>query len=364
MIYSCCNENRKAAVLKNATLNGLDFLEVLDQDAIALNSPRQRTLLIHCLKAAPSGLTPLNVLISGGESITHISIDWIAQATAPPPALTNPLEQAFFQALPDAANVLVVRTGQAGDFSTYELRLVNNATQALEDPFEVTEVLSGFDPQLASVEFSFKIECPPDFDCAPEQPPCPPNLPAPPVINYLAKDYGSFRTILLDRLSQLIPGWAGTSEADIGVALAELLAYVGDRLSHQQDAVATEAYIGTARSRISLRRHALLVDYHVHDGANARAWIQLQVEGNPGDQIFLDRTLTRFYTFAPDMPKSLAVGANNEEAALLAGVQVFEPMFDAVLHPEHNQISFLHLGRRQLLPAEGFDRSHSLGLVS
>ena len=76
MIYSCCNENRKAAVLENATLNGIDFLEVLDQDAIALNSPRQRTLLVHCLKTAPAGLTPNNVLITGGESISNIAIEW------------------------------------------------------------------------------------------------------------------------------------------------------------------------------------------------------------------------------------------------------------------------------------------------
>ena len=62
------------------------------------------------------------------------------------------------------------------------------------------------------------------------------------------------------------------------------------------------------------------------------------------DQIFLDRTLTRFYTYAPGMPSSLAVGAGNEEAALLAGVQVFEPMFDAVLYPEHNQMSFYTWG--------------------
>ena len=30
MIYRCCNENRKAGVLESATLNGIDFLEVLD----------------------------------------------------------------------------------------------------------------------------------------------------------------------------------------------------------------------------------------------------------------------------------------------------------------------------------------------
>jgi hypothetical protein len=152
---------------------------------------------------------------------------------------------------------------------------------------------------------------------------------------------------MLDRLSQLLPGWAGTSEADLGVTLVELIAYIGDRLSYQQDAVTTEAYLGTARSRVSLRRHALLVDYHVHDGANARAWIQLQVAGEPGDRIFLDRSATRFYTFAPGMPASLA---GNEEAALMSGVQVFEPMCDAVLYPEHNQISFTP-GGHELLPA-------------
>ena len=281
MIYRCCNENRKAAVLESATVNGIDFLEVLDQDAIALNSPRQRTLLVHCLKAAPAGLNPNNVLIAGGESISNIAIDWVAPATAPPPLLTNALEQAYFSSLAGAANILLVRTSVAGDFSPYELRLVNSATQAQLDPFEVTEVLDGFDPQLAGLQFSFKVECGPDFDCAPQSPACAPTLPAPPPINYLAKDYGSFRTLILDRFSQLLPAWAGTSEADLGVALAELIAYVGDHFSYQQDAVSTEAYLETSRSRISLRRHALLVDYHVHDGANARAWIQLHAAGNP-----------------------------------------------------------------------------------
>ena len=82
----------------------------------------------------------------------------------------------------------------------------------------------------------------------------------------------------------------------------------------------------------------------MHDGCNARAWIQLQVAGNPGDQMFLDHTLTRFYAFAPGMPCQLTVGAGNEEAALLSGVQVFEPMQDAVLYPEHNQMAFYTWG--------------------
>src|SRR3712207_7620689 len=48
--------------------------------------------------------------------------------------------------------------------------------------------------------------------------------------------------------------------------LVELLAYTGDYLSYYQDAVATEAYLETARRRISVRRHVRLIDYPMHEG--------------------------------------------------------------------------------------------------
>jgi hypothetical protein len=345
MIYNCCGENRKAAVLANPALNGIDYLEVLDSEAVLLGSPRQRTLLVHCLNPlTPMNWTTDNVMIEGGESITNIALDWVEPAlfTSPPQLIqATSEEQNYFASLADADKVLVVRTHVAGDFSTYQLRLVNSAVQAAQDPFAVTDVLAGFDPQLAQVSFSFKVECGPDFDCAPQTAECPPSNPAPPPINYLAKDYGTFRTIILDRLNQLLPSWGGASEADLGVALAELIAYVGDHLSYQQDAVASEAYLTTARKRVSLRRHALLVDYHVHDGCNARAWIRLQVFGN---NVFLDRKTTRFYTFAPGMPASLAVGSGSEEAAVASGVQVFEPMQDATLYEEQNEMRFYTWG--------------------
>jgi uncharacterized phage protein gp47/JayE len=345
MIYSCCSDVRKGAVLGNPSVNGIDFLEVLDEEAVPLGSPRQRTLLVHCLNPLTlAAWTPDNVMIGGGESVTSIAVDWVEPALpgSPSETLNSTFEeQAYFAALTDADKVLVVRTHVAGDFSTYTLRLVNSAIKAAGDPFSVTEVLAGFDSQLSEVDFSFKVECPPYFDCAPQVPACPPAPVVPPPINYLAKDYGSFRTTMLDRLSQLLPGWASTSEADLGVVLAELIAYAGDHLSYQQDAVATEAYLETARRRVSLRRHALLVDYTVHDGSNARAWIQLQVDG---DGIFLGRATTRFYTYAPGMPASLAVGAGNEEAAIMSGVQVFQPMQDAVLYGEQNQMSFYTWG--------------------
>jgi hypothetical protein len=341
VIYKCCDEKRKAAVLGNPILNGIDYLEVLGFDAEPLGLQPQTILMVRCLKAAPAGLMPNNVIIAGGESFTNITATFVTPATTATgspawPAWMTATQEKHFNLLPGAANILVIGTSTAGDFSPYRLRLVNSATQAKEDPFKVTEVLTGFDPQLAEVGFYFKVECPPFFDCQPLPPDCPPDLPAPPAINYLAKDYGSFRTVMLDRLSQLLPGWNASTEADLGIVLAELVAYVGDRLSYKQDAVSTEAYLQTARSRISLRRHSLLVDYHIHDGCNARTWMQLQVD-SPVDL----KTGTRFYTTMPGMPNTLA---GNERAALDVGVTIFEAMQDGHLFPEHNQMLFYTWG--------------------
>ena len=172
MIYDCCNTNRKAAVLGNPTLNGLDFLEVLDLEAIPLGLPRQQTLVLHLLKAPAATITTDNILITGGESITGITAAWAAT----PATLANPLPftrpvpltseaTAYFTGLQDAANVLIVGTSEAGDFSTYTLQLVNDASTAPQDTFDLSAALAGFDPQLTELCFSFKIECGPNFDC-------------------------------------------------------------------------------------------------------------------------------------------------------------------------------------------------------
>jgi phage baseplate assembly protein W len=103
---------------RQSTINGIDYLEVLDHDAIPLASPRQRTLLLHFLNPIPKNFSTTNILITGGESITNIAVQWVAPTTNPPaPPLANAQEAAFFSAMPDAAKVLVVRVNEAGDFS-------------------------------------------------------------------------------------------------------------------------------------------------------------------------------------------------------------------------------------------------------
>ncbi len=273
--YFCPNETRKNLVRADGTLNGVDYLEVLDDEA-PVGTSKQQTLLVHCLLPVVA-LGKNNVRIDGGVRVTPVNVVWAHAASNVPAGLLTVAEQNFlddrFPTVPARQRVLVVRTDARGDFSTYTLRLVS--------PIQPDDPPTGFDRLLASVAFSFKVECKSDFDCKTETVCSDPILTAP-QINYLAKDYLSFRQLMLDRLAVIMPDWRERNPADLGIALVELLAYGGDYLSYYQDAAATEAYLGTARRRTSIRRHARLVDYFVHDGMNARAWICFEVDEGGG----------------------------------------------------------------------------------
>jgi hypothetical protein len=319
--YACCDERRLQAVKEAGVLNGIEYVEVSDSEA-PTQELRQRTLFVRLLQAAP-GLTEANVEIGGGERIPTVGVEWVARATSLPPGE----DPALVAGLEDPATVLVVRTDSRGDFSRYVLRLV--AGGGSEEP------PAGFDPLLASVEFSFKVECKSDFDCAPVCD-CPPELAEAPLIDYLAKDFESFRSLMLDRLSLIAPEWTERAAADAGVALVELLAYVADELSYRQDAVATEAYLATARRRTSLRRHARLVDYVVHEGSNARMWVRASV-GSEG--VALDRG-TQLLTRVPDVPDVIEPGGPEHRAALAAGAETFETVADEALYASHERFDF------------------------
>jgi Baseplate J-like protein len=328
MIYRCCDERRRELVRDNGVVggvdyNGIDFLEVVDADA-ATQAERQRVLHLHFLKPV-SGLTKDNLVISGGERIRGIDVQKAVPGAAP--------------------NILDITVSRAGDYSTYTLRLVQDALHAAEGGGQPP---AGFDPQLSAIDFSFKVECPSDFDCKPEHV-CPPAEAEAPEIDYLARDFNSFRQVMLDRMSVLVPQWQERNLADLGIALVELLAYAGDHLSYQQDVIATEAYLDTARRRVSVRRHAVLVDYAMHDGCNARVWVQVQADA---DGVVVPRgtkLLTRVESVRPVIRAgdSEAVRRINEAAP-----ETFEILEPATLYASHNEIElYTWSNRRCCLPA-------------
>jgi hypothetical protein len=254
----CRNEQRRYAVREDK-LNGLDYLEVSDD---------QLTLTVFFLGKAPEKISKDNIRILGGLRITGINI------------LSIEVQREQDEELDDCIKVTVDRYG---DFSSYTLCLVETVLD--EQKKRIERPLSGFDPRYTCLDFNFKVSCPSDLDCKQTSSDCPAEPAQIPEINYLAKDYASFCQLIYDRLSLVMPEWQERHAPDLGVTLVELLAYVGDHLSYYQDAVATEAYLDTARQRISVRRHARLVDYLLHEGCNARAWVCLTVSQDTSLQV-------------------------------------------------------------------------------
>ncbi|NTX07794.1 putative baseplate assembly protein [Myxococcus sp. CA040A] len=340
--YVCKSEQRRRLVEAHATFNGIDYLEVLDEDAEALGLERQRTLWVRCYKPLPANLNADNVSITGGVRLKDIGVALAFRMDlAPPDPLTTAAERAEYTRRKelDEANgtheteqTLVVRTTSSGDFSTYTLALLRG--------FLDTVPPADFDAPLSRVDFTFKVECPSEFDCAPPKHADAPSGEDPP-IDYLTRDYASFRRLLLDRLSEVTPQWKERNPADLGVTLVELMAYSADYLSYYQDAVATEAYLGTARKRTSVRRHAKLLDYPMHDGGNARAWVTVQVASGaegwalPGPT---DVTPGAMFVTTVDAPRVL--DARQLQAAVTAGAEVFESLHPATLHSGHGRIVF------------------------
>ena len=308
---------RREAVIASA-LNGIDFIEVIDAEA-PTPADRQRILRVNFLKAPPpAGITPANIVITGGDRITGIAAESVTID----------------------GNALVVHLTAYGDFSTYNLA-IKPAGGTSFDP-------ATLDPLLAAADFSFKGDCPSEFDCQTPPPTILPPLPGAPHLDYLAKDYPSFRQLMLDRLAASAPQWTERNPADLGVTLVEMFAHVGDLLSYRQDAVATEAYLGTARRRVSVRRHARLVDYVVQEGVNARTFVHVEV----GADIVLPKGVQTF-TAMPGQALRLAPGSPDLAKALTLEPEIFETMHDARLFKAHNAISIYTWGDANWTLAKG-----------
>jgi predicted phage baseplate assembly protein len=96
-----------------------------------------------------------------------------------------------------------------------------------------------------------------------------------PVIDYVGKDYESFKQGMLGQAPLLLPEWTDRDESDFGVVLIELFAYAADILSHYQDQVANEAYLPTATQRRSVTELLRLIDYQIDPGLAAVTHLHL-----------------------------------------------------------------------------------------
>jgi len=221
------------------TLNGIDFVEIASDD--------EQTLQVHFFTDVDLTGTITAAAITGGEQVKTVGVD--------------PIDDVHDWSL-DAEDrpLLTLHTRAPGDFSTYVLTLES----ALLDSY------------FARSRFSFKAGCPSTLDCRTKPELCPPPDGGPP-IDYLAKDFTSFRKALSDFSALRYPDWRERSEADVGVMFMEALSGLADDLSYTQDRIAAESTLMTATQRRSLIRHARLVDYEPRPATSARLDLQFDV---------------------------------------------------------------------------------------
>ncbi len=241
--------DRLEKLLAENTVTGIDFVYV-NTDQVSLD--------IYFLNDPLTIPTPLNTQLTPGQ-IRIYSPSGDSPDIPILPTLT-------WAPKVDGRNVVSLTTKYPGDFSLYRLHIDN----ALVDPY------------YNDVLFSFKANCPSDLDC--EAPPrdCPPDEPVDFPVDYMARDYLSFKGALLGFASQRYPDWPDRLEADGGMMMVEIMSALGDEMAYYQDRIGREAYLETATQRTSIRQHARLVDYTIHDGLGATGWIDVQVSAGSG----------------------------------------------------------------------------------
>ena len=237
-------------LIPGAKVNGIDFIEIASAD--------QTSLSVHFLnKVEVKDSLDQNepVTIAGGETIPTVKVK--------PRTLTWSHDS-------EGRVLLTFSVAAPGDFSNYTLTLHN----AKPSSPPVTILV---DPFYDHKAFSFKALCDSNIDC--ETPPhvCPPPAGDLPPIDYLAKDFLSFRAALSDFSALRYPEWQERNEADFGTMFMEALCSLADDLSYLQDRIAAEATLETATQRKSIVRHARLVDYEPRPAVSSHVMLQFDV---------------------------------------------------------------------------------------
>jgi predicted phage baseplate assembly protein len=249
--------------------NGLDLVEVHEN---------RRELSLMFLEQTPHRVQPGNIRVDGPATQLSLSVTSVRRLSSSDPRLRDEL---------------IAELSAPGGAGVYRVSMV----EARPDGQPGTVPLTSLDPQFTSCTIRFDIDQPAPSPLVAQL--SPPPVPTP-AATYLARDYEALRQLLLAGLAQDLSGWSEQHIPDLMVMLVELFAFLGDDLSYYQDAVATEAYLETARQRTSIRRHARLVGYPFHEGCHARAWICVEVNAD------CDLTLQNVSFLAETTPETVA----------------------------------------------------------
>jgi hypothetical protein len=100
-----------------------------------------------------------------------------------------------------------------------------------------------------------------------------------PNIDYTSRDFTAIQQSLTDHIKTYFPNdWSDFTASNLGMALMDLVAYVGDQLHFYLDSQANECYLPTVRQRRNSLSLAALVGYVPRTVAAASAPIQMTLD--------------------------------------------------------------------------------------
>ena len=223
-------DQRLESASDGGTLNGIDFLEVLDHDAPTGIPPSADAARATACDPLPDAFTKANVRIEGGvrhgpDGSTRPGRVGVQGDADPRPLRRRSDDARRDRTFSDAAGAGATAgrpDEPAATSPRYRLR-----ARRLGDRRRARRRVR---PAAVRGRRSRSRSTARATSTAGHERRCPPALLPAPQIDYLAKDYASFRRLMLDRLAVVMPDWSERNPADLGVALVELLAYVGDQL--------------------------------------------------------------------------------------------------------------------------------------
>lgn len=287
---------RRALLCSQDALTGIDFVQVTD--------PKDQRVLRVFFIVEPDRLTPplvedadteaLPLADASDERQVFAAPDAIAISDQHPTAVTAVIEAVHGDEVLEIEQqqwlrvslggveryCLALEMAEPGGFEPYRLTLSHDFGAGGSDQI---------DPFLGSIVFDFKQACETGYDCEREQD-CESDAGLDFPVDYLARDFHSFRRALLDFAAQRYPDWREPIEADMATMLMEIMAHLGDEFAYIQDRHDAESRFASATQRASLEAHAALVDYVPQRGRPAHGEIVLTAAAGASGEIPADTT--------------------------------------------------------------------------
>lgn len=236
-----------------AALTGVDFLWVnpADHRELAVFFVIEPDALARPVDTTAAEFTATITGLEDGRDIGVVAQSWVARVDATGATRLT----------------LTLLAAEDGGFQFYRLRVTDTPIDA---------GASRIDGFCDTLDFSFKQGCPSPFDCKPRGE-CPPAETPDYPVDYLARDFESFRAALSAYAADRHPDWQIDTPADFGAMMAEMFSALGDEFAFLQDGLQAEGYLGTLRERRSFSQLARLLDYRPDPGQSAGGLVVMRL---------------------------------------------------------------------------------------